>query len=369
MLTKLKVKNYKSLADFELDLHHFNVLIGPNNSGKSNILDCLTFLSDITKMRVPEAFGKRGGYDHVVFGGKTDEEIRITVTEIDRTIKREYSVAFRDARLAEENLTVIEGEEVITVVKGSEGSGDYFDEREKRLMDYSYEWDTTALMTLRDIKRHRTILSFAKEIEKWKVYHFVPFEMREASPAAKKFDPGEKGKGAPRTLHSLLSEYLSSFTEIEDTLKSAISEIENLLSPLTDDGKTYIAIKEKDFKNPFDYYQISDGTLRFLAHLMVILSPKSELPSLACFEEPENFVHPRLLQLLVDVLKKAKTQVIVTTHSPYLVDFVEPEDLIAIEKKEGKTVAKRFSKEELEKFLKDFSLGELWYTGKIGGVP
>jgi len=369
MLTKLKVKNYKSLADFEVDLHHFNVLIGPNNSGKSNILDCLTFLSDIAKIRVPDAFGKRGGYDHVVFGGKVDEEMRIIVTEFEKTVKREYSVAFRDGRLAEEKLTVTEGGEVMTLIKGSGGSGHYFDEKEEKLMEYSYGWDITALSTLRDFKRHHRMLNFAKEIEKWKVYHFVPFEMRQASPAAKKFDPGYKGEEAARTLHSLLSEYLSSFTEIEDTLKSAISEIENLLSPLTYDGKTYIAMKEKEFKNPFDYHQISDGTLRFLAHLMVILSPKSELPSLACFEEPENFVHPRLLQLLVDVLKKGKTQVIVTTHSPYLVDFVEPEDLIVIEKKEGKTVAKRFSKKELRKFLEDFSLGELWYTGKIGGVP
>lgn len=140
-------------------------------------------------------------------------------------------------------------------------------------------------------------------------------------------------------------------------------------SPLTEDGKTYIAIKEKEFKNLFDYHQISDGTLRFLAHLLVLLSPKSEIPSLACFEEPENFTHPRLLQLLAQVLKKAETQVIVTTHSPYFVDFVDPEDLVIIEKAEGKTLQKRPSKQELEEFLKDFSLGELWYSGKLGGVP
>jgi len=369
MLTKLKVKNYKSLADFKVDLHHFNVLIGPNNSGKSNILDCLAFVSDIVKMRLPEPFVKRGGYDHVVYGGKRDEEIRIIVTEVEGAIKREYTVAFRDVKLVEEELIVREGEEVMTLIKGSEGRGHYFDEHEGRLMEYSYGWDYTALSALRDFKRHHRILDFAKEIEKWKVYHFVPFEMREASPVVKKFDPSYKGEAAARALHSLLSEYLSSFTEIEDTLKSAIGEIENLLSPLTDDGKTYIAIKEKDFKYPFDYYQISDGTLRFLAHLMVVLAPKSELPSLVSFEEPENFVHPRLLQLLVEVLKKGKTQVIVTTHSPYLVDFVEPEDLIVIEKKEGKTIAKRLSKEEVQKFMKDFSLGELWYSGKIGGVP
>lgn len=369
MLTKLKVKNYKSLSDFKVNLRHFNVLIGPNNSGKSNILDCLAFVSDAAKIRVPDAFDKRGGYDHVVFGGKMNEEIRITITDVDEEIITKYDVAFREARLIKEKLTVTSHGESMSLIDGSRGSGFYFDEKEKRSMEYSLGRDTTALYHLRDFKRHRSILDFTRKIERWKVYHFVPFEMRGASSPTKKFDPGYKGEEAARTLHSLLSEYLSSFTEIEDTLRSAVSEIEKLLSPLTYDGKTYIAIKEKNFKKPFDYYQISDGTLRFLAYLMVILSPKSELPSLVCFEEPENFVHPRLLQLLVEILKKADTQVMVTTHSPYFVDFLETQDVIVIEKKEGKTIAKRLSKKELGKFLKDFSLGELWYAGKIGGVP
>lgn len=369
MLTKLKVKNYKSLADFELDLHHFNVLIGPNNSGKSNILDCLDFLTDTAEIVVDEAFRKRGGYDHVVFGGQTEKEIRIDTIIVNKSKKTEYDVSFTDGGVSKEKLTITENEEVKVLIEGSEGRGFFFDEKENRLTEYSFGTPFTALLNLRDLKRNRSIVDFKNKILNWRFYHFVPFEMKGAFSVEKRFDPGYKGEEAARTLHSFLSEHLSSFTEIENTLRSAVDEIESLRSPLTREGKTYIAIKEKHFKSLFDYYQVSDGTLRFLAHLLVLLSPELEAPNLACFEEPENFVHPRLLELLAELLKKAKTQVIVTTHSPYFIDFVQPEDLIVIEKKEGKTIARRLRREEVEKFMKDFSLGELWYSGKIGGVP
>lgn len=374
MISKLKVENYKSLKDVEIDFHSFNVLIGPNNSGKSNILDCLAFLADTAMTDISTAFAKRGGYDHLIFGGQTEEEIKIAVEIVDKTKIMRFNVAFREYGVIKEKLTLTDSQKMPIrtkiLIDGSEGSGRYFDEEERVKKKYHYGKETLALRYFRDRRRHRTIMNFANQIKKWKFYHFVPFEMRGVFSATKKFDPGHKGKEAARTLHSLVSEYPHSyFTEIEDTLKSAINEIDDLRAPLTERGETYIAIKEKGFERVFDHHQVSDGTLRFLAHLMVLLSPKSKLPSLACFEEPENFVNPRLLELLAEILKKARTQVIVTTHSPYFIDFVEPEDLIIVEKKEGKTVSKRLSKKELEKFMEDFSLGELWYSGKIGGVP
>jgi predicted ATPase len=369
MLTKLKVKNYKSLADVEIDFHHFNVLIGPNNSGKSNILDCLAFLADTVTMSVEDALRKRGGYDHVVFGGHVEKTIKIDVITTEKSVKKEYDVTFTDKGVNKEKLIITKNGETNVHIDGIEGKGFFFDEIANAQMEYSFSPVFTALLNFRDLKRQRTIVDFKDELLRWRFYHFVPFEMRGAFSVEKRFDPGYKGEEAVRTLHSLLSEHLNFFSEIENSLRSAIEEIENLRSPLTREGKTYIAIKEKHFRDHFDYYQVSDGTLRFLAHLLVLLSPPSEAPMLACFEEPENFVHPRLLELLAEILKKTKTQVIVTTHSPYFIDFVELEDLIVIEKEEGKTVPKRLERKELEKFLKDFSLGELWYTGRIGGVP
>jgi len=96
-----------------------------------------------------------------------------------------------------------------------------------------------------------------------------------------------------------------------------------------------------------------------------------EPPSLVCFEEPGSFIHPRILQLLVNIFKSVETQVIVTTHNPFFVNLVDPEDLIIFEKIEGKTKCRRIEKPEemKERIIKDVPLGEIWYSGEIGGVP
>lgn len=369
MINELDVKNYKSLADFKLDLRKFNVLVGPNNSGKSNILDCLAFLSDVTGTSIKDAFRKRGGFDRLVFGGQIDDYISIKVSLITKDTKTQYRVECEQRGVAAETLETWKDGERKLLIDGKEGRGKFYDDLEKGMKSYAYGPETAALYQFRDLRRNRTISRFRAEISNWRFYSFDPFSMRRSDPARKSFDPGRRGENVNITTHSLISEYLESFEDLQETLKSAIKEIDNLRAPLTDEGQTYIAIKEKDFEDSFDYRQISDGTLRILAHLLVLLSPKSKIPSLACFEEPENFIHPRLLQLLVQILKKAKTQVMVTTHSPYLVDFIDPDDLVIIEKIKGETKQKRPSKKELEEFLKDFSLGELWYSGKIGGVP
>ena len=140
-----------------------------------------------------------------------------------------------------------------------------------------------------------------------------------------------------------------------------IPEIDELLTPLTEDGKTYIAIKEKGFEEKFDYKQISDGTIVLLAYITAINLGSG----LVCFEEPENFVHPHLLKNLVNILRDGN-QVIISTHSPYFLDWVEPEELIIVEKEEGKTKARRLKGEEVEIVKKSLeegiTLGEYYFS-------
>ena len=109
--------------------------------------------------------------------------------------------------------------------------------------------------------------------------------------------------------------------------------------------------------------------MRLLGHLATLYLPSP--PPLVCFEEPENYVHPQLLELMVELLKNAasETQVLVTTHSPYLVDLLQPEDLFIVEKQEGKTQVKAVAdRKGIKEALKALGLGELWYSGSFGGV-
>ena len=201
----------------------------------------------------------------------------------------------------------------------------------------------------------------------WRSYNFITSEMRKTYSAKRNLILDKNGGNLAQVLLSLHNERPKIFDKIENMLKQAIPQIDELLTPLTEGGDTYVAIREKGFDTPFDHFQVSDGTLRLLAYITAIASTE---PKLVCFEEPENFIHPRLFELLVEILKKSDKQIILSTHSPYLVDWVEPEDVIIMEKEEKETVAKRLKGvDKLKKHLEEIGLGELLYSGEVGGVP
>ncbi|RZN37997.1 MAG: DUF2813 domain-containing protein [Methanophagales archaeon ANME-1-THS] len=105
MMTKLKVQNYKSLKNVELELDKFNVLIGPNASGKSNLLDCLAFLSEIAQKRIDESLNKRGGYEHVAFWGEKGN-IELSINFILGTKASNYLISMSDKGVVKEELSI-----------------------------------------------------------------------------------------------------------------------------------------------------------------------------------------------------------------------------------------------------------------------
>ena len=116
--------------------------------------------------------------------------------------------------------------------------------------------------------------------------------------------------------------------------------------------------------------RLSDGSLRYLCLLAILLDPRP--PSLIVIEEPEVGLHPDLLHKIADLLVAAsqRTQLIVTTHSNIIVDALtdHPESIIVCEKEQGCTTMKRLSQSELDPWLKDYSLGQLWTQGDLGGT-
>jgi predicted ATPase len=346
-------------------LKNFNVLIGRNNSGKSNILDCLSFISEITTNPVDRALGARGGYDHVIYGGDIKGKIRIEILLKAKRKDVRYTILFdKDKIIQEEALDVSLN---LVLLNRTETTATLFNEKKQQTFSLGLVPTVAALMQfVTDPNLRENCPTLAEVIDflrNWKFYKLNPSNLRTASDPRKEYDIGKDGKSMPLVLHTLVSANLPVFKEIEKTLKSAIPEIEELQSPLTEDGKTHVAIKEKSFKNAFDHHQLSDGTLSILAHLLVVFSPSQA--RLIGIEEPEDYVHPKLLKFLVDVLKASKTQTIIVTHSPYLLDVVEPENFFIIKKIQGKTTSKVPRKKELAKFLEKFSLGELWVSGEL----
>jgi len=187
-----------------------------------------------------------------------------------------------------------------------------------------------------------------RHMDRWRFYSFTVPSIRRENSARKQLNLERDGSNLAQVLLTLKTERPKTFSAIEEVLKLAIPEVEELLTPLTEEGNTYVAIQEKGFA-PFDYHQVSDGTLRLLAYITALNLDVD----LIYFEEPENFVHPQLLRLLAEILKKSDKQIVLSTHSPYFLDHLEPEDLIIVEKKDGKTNLRRVEAEKQKKEIQN----------------
>lgn len=362
MLTKLKVENYKSLRNIEIELGKFNVLIGANASGKSNFLDCLAFLSEtIGRGNINKAFEARGGFERIIFGGETKNNIKIfSEFLLDRELFQ-YTLSVGSGGIIEEGLVV--GNKKTLISRTSPRKGYIIGEGDK-LREVGSNANASLVFQERNEPSIQKVYQY---LISWKLYQFITSDMRKVLPARKSFDLGKTGDNLALVLLSLNNERRKVFHKVEDILKQGIAEIDELQSPLTDDGQTYIALREKGFERAFDYYQLSDGTLKLLAYITAIALEESKL---VCFEEPENFIHHRLLELLVEILRKSDKQVLLSTHSPYFVDFVQPEEVIVLNKEGNETKVQRIENpEKLREVLREIGLGELWHSGEIGGIP
>jgi len=331
-IKRLRVKNLLSLRDVTIDFgEKLTVLVGPNAGGKSNIIKTLETIKRIVGFSPNQKVllsHLKIDFKEFIFGGDTRREGHI---QVEGTINKE---------------------------------------------DFWYEANLFRKSPVEDYIFWEQESDAASFLGKMGFYSFVPqsilneVEMEEGPILSR------DGSNLAGLLAYLKLTNYKLFHSIEEKLMSYVPEIDEIvLTPRTIElpkKKVYrICIRERGFKESFT--NISDGTLRLLGFVTAL----SLNHSLVAFEEPENCIHPHLLELLVDMMRKADCQVVITTHSPYLLDYVEPEEVVVVWREMGKegleTKVRRPSEEELERVRKllreGWTLGEVWYSGELGGVP
>jgi predicted ATPase len=181
------------------------------------------------------------------------------------------------------------------------------------------------------------------------------------------------GSNLPAYLLLLKEKHPQSYSLIRSTIQKVTPFFNDFqLAPLRrNENKIRLEWLHKSSDNYFDVSSLSDGTLRFICLATLLLQPPKERPSIILLDEPELGLHPYAISLLASMIKSAatQTQVIISTQSPLLIDYFEPEDILVTELEDGATTFKRLESADLEEWLEDYSLGQLWEKNHFGGRP
>ncbi len=386
MIKHLKVQNYLSLKDVSIDFGLRNVFVGPNMAGKSNIIDMFRFLTHIASTGLTAAINARGGFSEIFWKGADEGQILISLLgeffwQENEKRKYEYEISLAGSTKIGTGTFFVEKETlkrcdigagyILAKFQNGKGKGFNadgsvaFEEEEssiKSFLEYSIPgWEGMA------IKR---------SMMPWHFYRLIPQAMRQFNAVGEQFFLKENGDNLSAWLLTLQTKYSDEFKRLEEALKDIVPEIIGISSPPTQTGLTSLLMKEKYLKRPTNLWKVSDGVLQFIALLSLIFAPPELGSPLVCIEEPENHLHPKLVESLVELLNQRQMelsdnvgQLMVTTHYPYLIDMMSLDDLLAVVKEEGATRCFRAAtKEHLKTLLEqgDLSPSDLWYSGALG---
>jgi predicted ATPase len=395
MINAICVQNFRSIKDLTVHLGPLNVLLGKNGAGKSNFLDSLAFLADATEMGVRPALLRenRRSFEDVVYAREQHQIITIQIEVWHNRLSFDdgndllfYQVGFglnpvtgRDVEVGMEQLWRVRRPFLVDANRlHPHGQAfEYLPAEKAPLLDAQRVWredsdaaetfafsaHRTALSQLADRMRYPHAIALADALRQFKVFRLDPQAMRE--PAMVKYQAELQPDGS--NLAAVLDEMDRDVLEaITSELRVAVPGLDSVKLEAAGPGKKIITVREKN-NLTFYPHQISDGTLRFLA--LAAIAHGAVTAPLVAIEEPENGISPARLFQLVELLRnhtKSGQQVILTTHAPYLVDCLQPEELIVFTRNAGPTTLVHLTPATIAQRQQAFGpLGELWVSGAL----
>ncbi len=367
MLKRVEIHGYRSIKDADLELRRLNVFIGANGAGKSNFVSFFKMLNEMMAGRLQEYIGRSGrGQSFLHFGPKTTPQFEARLEFELGDASDNYSLRLIHAA----GDTLLFAEETLDYKKAnwdtphnqpmSLGAG----HAETRIGDLAAQGNKTA-----NVFRH--ILNACR------VYHF-----HDTSPSARirQYNYRDDNRWLMPDAGNLAAMLYGYQQGSELVYRRIVSTVRKILPEFADfdlepsrrnDKEIALNWRKRGWDYRFGPHQISDGSLRAMALCTLFLQPENDLPSVIVLDEPELGLHPLALEIVVGLMRavSTKTQVIVATQSPLLLNFLEPSEIVAVECSEGRSEFRRLESEQLKDWLKDYSLGELWERNVIGGGP
>ena len=363
-LRSLKLDGFKSIKSLDLQLDDLTVLIGANGSGKSNFVDFFRMLRAIADEGLQSFVQSQGGGDGFFFLGPK------------HTPRIEAEMAFGSNRYQFELTPAMNGiliEKEFVQYTGGQGIGTWqpvgqgvFESRLKeRRRDRGKSGSS------------KGVCHYVYEaISSWVVYHFhdtsmlAPMRRSQALRDREKFRH-DASNIAAFLLH-LRQTHDASYRLIRDTVRLIapfFSDFQLLPERRGNEEVVRLEWNQKGSDFPFQPHHLSDGTMRFICMATALLQPT--LPSTILIDEPELGLHPSAIAVLSDLVKScaARTQVILSTQSPTLLDHFQPEQIVVVNRVGPESEFKRLEGAGLADWLDDYSVGELWQKNVVRAGP
>ena len=379
-IESLYVKNFRALKNIELtNITPLTVFLGPNGSGKSTLFDVFAFLSDCFTGGLRKAWDKRGRFKELRTRGsegpilielqyrETPESYLITYhLEIDESsrgtpiVSREWMRWKRGHPAAPFHfLNYRKG-------KGEVVSGEVPESKEKRSKVSLSSPEVLAVNTLGQLAENPRVNALMNFITGWHLSFLSANDTRGNPEAGPEERLSRTGDNLPNVIQYLKEQHPNQLINIFEALKNRVPRLEKFDAEILQDGRLLLLLKDAPFERPILARYASDGTLKLLAYLVLLYDP--EPPPLIGIEEPENFLHPKLLYELSEECKFSteKTQLLVTTHSPFFIESLKPEQVrVLYRNNQGYTEIKSTSKMPgVKEFIEaGANLGELWMEG------
>lgn len=377
----LKVKNYRALREVEFkDLTRFTVLLGPNGSGKSTVFDVFAFLAECFELGLRRAWDRRGRARELkTRGGEGPISIEIKYREPG------YPLITYHMAIDERGGAPVVVEEWLRWKRGSHGqpfrfldyreghgravSGEQPDEQDKRIDIPLKSADLLAVNALGQFAEHPRVAALRDFITGWYVSYLSAESARGQPEAGPQEHLTRTGDNLANVIQYLAEQHGKRLEKIFEALRRRVPRIERVLAETMADGRLLLQIKDAPFSHPVLAKFASDGTLKMLAYLVLLYDPAP--PAFIGVEEPENFLHPRLLTELAEECRAAtdRTQLLVTTHSPFFLNALRPEEVRVLWRDDqGYTRAERvLDRPGVKEFVEHGALlGQLWMEGHLG---
>lgn len=394
-IEEIRIQNFKALEDVHLrGLPPMAVFVGRNGTGKTTLFRVFAFLKNCLATSVRSALQTEGGlkgFREVITRGKTPEtdfivielKFRVDIAGVNRLVTYHLEIGLEGGK-------PLVLREILRYKRGAYGSPFHFidfsrgegravnneedftkPDTELRTEPQSIAPDTLAVSSLGQLERFKAAKAFRDLISQWHVSDFHIGNARGKKLQQEGIHLSSSGDNLPSVAYRLKEEEPEIFARILAKMRDRVPGIQNVDATVGDDGSLLMRYSDGAFKDPFLDHNVSDGTIKMFAYLVLLHDP---LPhKILCVEEPENQLYPELMNVLAEEFAdyaRRGGQVFISTHSPEFLNAVALDSLFVLDKRKGVARVHRVADDPLVsgQMLAGDHAGRLWDEGMFTGI-